>query len=210
VIAALLSLALLAPPDAGAPQRLRQVMAAGKSGPEVLPLLVQTLRQCRRDERPRRAADDESLTAASMMVAIIDERPAAPEVRALAPELVRGLDCADAGVRRLCARALGRLGKLEAAQLTAVRQRLAADRRPDGRALAAAVLGATASGDASSVRALERALSDPAEPVRLASASALLQLGKPERARPALERLSRSKDPEIAAAAAAVLRPRDH
>jgi len=208
VIAALLCLLSLAPPDAGASPRPRSLMAAGKSGPEVLPLLARTLRQCRRQERAAPAADDESLTAASMMVAIIDERPTAPEARAVGPELLRGLDCADAGVRRLCARGLARLGKLEAPQAAALRRRLASDRRPDGRALAAAILAATGSDDPPSLRALERALADPAESVQLASASALVQLGRPARARPALERLSRSKDPEIAVAAARALRPR--
>jgi HEAT repeat protein len=204
-VIALFFLTLLAGPDAGAPSRLRQVVAAGKSGPEVVPLLVQALRQCRRDEPPARANDDESLTAASMMVAMLEERPAAPEVEALVPELLRGLDCADAGVRRSCARGLGRPGLLGAPETAALRRRLATDRRPDGRALAAAILAASKSRDPASVRALERALADRAETVRLASASALLQLERPARARPALERLARSADPQIAAAASALL-----
>jgi HEAT repeat protein len=214
VTAALLALALaVAPsPDAGVHERLRQVVTSGKSGPEVVPLLVQTLRQCRREARPGRADasaardTDDGLTAASLLVAIIGERPSAPEVQALRPELLRGLDCGDAGVRRLCARALGRLGRLEPSELADLRRRLAGDSRSDGRALAAAILAATASADPKSVQALERALSDRAPSVQLSSASALLQLGRPERARPALQRLSRGKDLEIAAMAASVLR----
>jgi HEAT repeat protein len=212
VTAALLALALLAAPDAGVHERLREAVAEGKSGPEVLPLLVRALRQCprqvrrERDEATAKRDTDDSLTAASLIVAIIEERPSAPEVRALAPELVRGFDCADAAVRRLCARGLGRLGSLDARVLDDVRGRLVADRRPDGRALAAAVLAATGSGDAKTLQALERALSDRAESVQLASASALVQLKRPERARPALQRLSGSQDPVIAAGAAGLLR----
>jgi hypothetical protein len=212
VTGALLCLALLAAPATeGVHQRLQQAVKSGKTGPEVLPLLVQALRQC---PRPRgRAGDaaretDDAMTAASLLVATIEERPSAPELLALAPELVRGLDCDDAGVRRLCARALAKLAKIEPSQVAALRRRLASDRRPDVRALAAATLAATSSRDPQSVKALERALSDRAPTVQLASASALLQLGRPERARPALERLSHSQDPEIAALAARMLRPR--
>jgi len=177
--------------------------ALGVVGPPALPLLAQVMGQCKaRQERPL----EESQMAASLLVAIVRENNRAPEALALGPALVRGLDCGDPAVRQLCGRALGALGRVEPRELGAVRRRLAADRRPDVRALAAAILAAVGAGDPASLQALERALSDRAEVVQLASANALLQMKKPARARPVVERLQRSRDPQIAGLAAGVLR----
>jgi hypothetical protein len=177
--------------------------ALGAIGPPALPLLGQVIGQC--DTRREREVDDGQMVA-SLLVAIVRENAGAPEALALAPALVRGLGCADPAVRQLCARALGALARLESRELAAVRTRLRADRRPDTRALAAAILAAAGARDDVSVKALERALVDPAEVVQLASANALLQLKKPARARPVVERLQRSRDPQIAGLAAGVLR----
>jgi hypothetical protein len=174
--------------------------ALGALGPPALPVLAQAIRGCGKPE----AGDGQM--AAALLVALVRENQAAPEALALAPDLVRCLDCADRGVRQLCARALGALSRVEPRQVAAVRRRLASDRRPDGRALAAAILAALSARDPASVKALERALGDRAETVQLSSANALMQLQRPARARPALERLKQSEDPEIAGLAAGVLR----
>jgi hypothetical protein len=188
--------------------------ALGALGPPALPTLAEPLRRCgAREPRKGRLTDakaaselDESQMAVSVLVALVREHNAAPEALALAPDLVRGLACGDASVRQLCARALGALSRVEPREVAAVRKKLTTDRRPDVRALSAAILAAVSARDAASVKALERALGDPAERVQLSSANALMQLKKPDRARGALERLQRSADPEIAGLAAGVLR----
>ena len=180
--------------------------ALGALGPAALPVLAQTLRGCGKREPKKGDEIDERQMAVSLVVALVRENKSSTEALALAPELVRGLECGDSAVRQLCARALGALSRVGARELAGVRRRLAADGRADVRALAAAILAALSARDAASVKALERALSDRAESVQLSSANALMQLKKPARARPALERLQRSEDPEIAGLASGVLR----
>ena len=188
--------------------------ALGAVGSEALPFVVEPLRHCGgRELRKGRLDDpsatieiDESMMAGSAVAILNEENPSAPEAAALAPDLVRCLDCGDSAVRQTCARALGRLPKLAPRELAALRKRVGSDRRPDVRALSAALLAAAAANDPASVKALERALADRSETVQLSSANALVQLQRPERARPALQRLARSKDPEIAALAERLLK----
>lgn len=190
------------------------LQAMGALGPAALPLLGKELRQCdllqlrkgRSDDLGQDRAIDQHHQTLSLMVALVREHNTSAQALALAPDLVRGLDCGDQMVRQLCAQALGSLSQLGSRELAAVRKRVASARRPQDRALAAAILAALSARDAASVKALERALSDRAESVQLSSANALMQLKKPARARPALERLQRSTDPDIARSASGVLR----
>jgi len=183
-------------------------------GPAALPLLAQVIGRCgprepkkgRLDDPKAESEIDDRQMAASIVVAMVRESPPSTEELAIAPDLVRGLDCADSAVRQLCARALGALTRLQPRELAGIRKRLGWDRRPDVRALAAAILAAVSARDAASVKALERALSDRAEVVQLSSANALMQLQQPARARPVLQRLQQSADPEIAGLASGVLR----
>jgi hypothetical protein len=185
--------------------------AVAAIGPAALPMLAPELRRCRDREPhngpvmdPKTVIElDQALMAATALMLIVAEHPAAAEARGLAPELVRCLGCGDGRTRQLCGRALVALGKLQRRELTALRIRLRSDRRADGRALAATVLASA--GDAQSIVSLERALSDRAELVQLSSANALIQLGRPVRARSALERLRDSRDAEIAALASQAL-----
>lgn len=189
------SLLATAAPDAGTRRAGPNFETLSAQGPKALPALARMIRQCNED----------SLMAGSVFVAIADGMSEPPDAVALAPDLLRGLDCEDLAVRRIAARALGRLVELPPASVAALRKRLRSDRRPDGRALAATVLAAVHAGDEASIRALARALSDPSESVQLASAAAFVLLMQPERARSALQRLATSKDPQIAAAAASLL-----
>lgn len=187
--------------------------ALGAIGPAAVPFLMNALRACRLEEHKKGAITnakavieiDEAQLAATSLLGILEQHPSAQEDPDLAPRLIKGLDCGDAGVRQICARALGILPKLKENDLQAVRTTLANDPRADVRSFSAALLAAHAAVDAQSINALERALSDRAEVVRLGSATALIQLKKPARARPVLEKLRTSKDPEIAALAAQVL-----
>jgi hypothetical protein len=174
-------------------------------GPPALPQLMWVLSSCSDKQGqtgslmdPKATIEmDEGTMAAAGVALIVEKHPAAPESKEAAPGLVRALGCGDSRVRMGAARALAMQERLEKPELVALRRLLRSDKRPHTRGLVAGVLGSVAPRDAESLGALDSALGDRAELVQLAAATALVRLGRDGRARATLEKLGKSKDPEI-------------
>jgi HEAT repeat protein len=183
-----------------------------KLGAPSLPYLARALAECGGRELAKGRLDDPKATieleeaglAASAIFQIVNDDPKANAPQ-LATSLIDALDCGDASVRQLSARAVGLLDHIDPPEVETLRKRVLKDRRPDVRSFSASILAAHACGDSATIKVLERALSDRSDVVRLGAANALVRLKQPKRALPALKSLASSHNPEIASLAKSVL-----
>jgi hypothetical protein len=138
---------------------------------------------------------------------LIQSHPDSQEAANAVPDLVAALRCGDERIRQLAGQSIGNVHRLTPADAAALRELLLGYPRAHTRALSATLLGLAP--EAATFRALDRGLGDSAELVQLTSAVALKRLKRPERALPVLRRLEKSKDQEIATAAAQVIAEKD-
>jgi len=171
-------------------------------GPAALPALMDGMPLCSSKYASDKAVDDHVFRATTVrLVVAMDPVGAQSESMALA----KGLRCRHRLARRAYAQALSTLPSLDTPTLTRVRRFLAADANPETRSLAAAVIAERKDTSAASLEALSRALSDRAELVRLSAAKALWTLDRKEKATPVLEKLSTSRNAELAQLAKNIL-----
>jgi hypothetical protein len=164
-------------------------------GPAALPTLMEGLPLCSSKYAAETGMDDHVFRATTVKLVVTSDPVAA---QSASMELAKGLRCRHPLARRAYAQALSALPTLPGTTLLRIRRFMLGDARPETRSLAAAILAERQDTSSGSLRALERALRDRAELVRLSAAKALWSLGKKEKATPVLEKISRSRDPQLA------------
>jgi hypothetical protein len=195
--------------------------AIAELGASALPALLPTVRQCGSRQPstgspldPNATIDmgDEPLTATTI-AGIVEEHADAPQSRAAAADLVACLRCGDSRVRWACGHALVKLRHIDDQGVVAkLRQLATTHERAHTRGLAVTVLGLLSPPASQSIEAIDRALGDREEMVRVAAGASLLGLGtaavgveRDARARAVLKQLLGSKDADIAESARGAL-----